>query len=414
MEILVVFSGFSDRPSLAEPLLAYSKYEQGNVSYYNTRLPYSDMYLRRKQFDLIIFSTLFFSRRVHRALFWEDVSAVDWIRQSSARKVATPQDEYINSKYVNEFIDRIGVNIIYSVQPKNCWDAVYPDYKGRKIIVRPILTGYFDDGIVLKVERDNLYTHAGRTTDIVYRTTGVPAAWLGSHARLKHIIAQKVKAVTSATKLRIDISTNEKDLISKNWYKFLSSSKYTIGVEGGTSIIDYDGALKEKVESFVLKNPNASYEKIEASCFPGLDGSFPGYAMSPRHLEACLTKTCQILIEGDYNGILKPWRHYIPLKRDFSNLAYVLELVLSDQLRIDIVNNAYADIVRSGKYLNSSLVQKIIEDNGCNQPTKIEKIDDKLIERFIYIISKLYNSPDGILVRTICRIRNIKLWYRHL
>ena len=92
-----------------------------------------------------------------------------------------------------------------------------------------------------------------------------------------------------------DISTRNKDiLVQDDWFGFLLHCKYTIGVEGGTSILDPIGAIKEKVEEYLALHPSASFEQVEDACFPGIDGSLSLFAISPRHLEACATKTCQI------------------------------------------------------------------------------------------------------------------------
>ena len=68
------------------------------------------------------------------------------------------------------------------------------------------------------------------------------------------------------------------------------------------------------------------------------------------HLEAVITKTCQVLVEGDYDGILQPNRHYIPLKRDFSNLVEVLDKLRDDELLEEIANQAYEEIYMSKRY----------------------------------------------------------------
>ncbi len=74
------------------------------------------------------------------------------------------------------------------------------------------------------------------------------------------------------------------------------------------------------------------------------------FALSPRHFEAILTKTCQVLVEGRYDGILEAEKHYIPLKRDFSNLEEVLEKV-QDKAAVQVMaERAYEDIYLSGKY----------------------------------------------------------------
>ena len=55
------------------------------------------------------------------------------------------------------------------------------------------------------------------------------------------------------------------------------------------------------------------------------DGRLQLFAISPRHLEACATRTCQVLVEGEYSGVLRPGEHYIPVRKDLSNLDDVLE-----------------------------------------------------------------------------------------
>ena len=47
--------------------------------------------------------------------------------------------------------------------------------------------------------------------------------------------------------------------------------------------------------------------------------------ISPRHFEAAAVRVCQILFEGRYSEAMEPMVHYIPLKKDFSNLDEVLE-----------------------------------------------------------------------------------------
>ena len=83
-------------------------------------------------------------------------------------------------------------------------------------------------------------------------------------------------------------------------------------------------------------------------------------AISPRHLEACATRTCQVLVEGEYDGVLVPNRHYLELKRDFSNIEEVLEAIKRDDLRDEITENAFRDIVESGRYTNRSFVDVVL------------------------------------------------------
>ena len=109
------------------------------------------------------------------------------------------------------------------------------------------------------------------------------------------------------------------------------------------------------------QHPQASFSEVEAACFPGLDGLLSLFAISPRHLEACATKTCQVLIEGEYNGVLTAGKHYIELKRDFNNLDQVLDLIEKDALRNEIAEKAYREVVQSGLCTYRSFVRFILE-----------------------------------------------------
>src|SRR5262249_22203739 len=128
------------------------------------------------------------------------------------------------------------------------------------------------------------------------------------------------------------------------------------------------GSIRIKTLEFVEKNPDATLVEIEAACFPGLDGTLALFALSPRHLEACATRTCQILIEGNYNGVLRPWEHYIPLKRDFSNLDEVLEIVKRDELRPAMIERAYTDIVASARFTYERFAHYVIAETERISP----------------------------------------------
>ena len=128
--------------------------------------------------------------------------------------------------------------------------------------------------------------------------------------------------------------------------------------------------MRRCCERVLAERPDATFEELERECFPGRDGEFGLVALSPRHLEAVADRTCQVLIEGDYDGVLQPDRHYIPLRRDFSNLDEVLETMRRDEERERIVETAYREIVASGAWSYPRFVQRL-EDTalGVAPPT---------------------------------------------
>ena len=362
MNILVVYSGFTKRPTLLEGLLAFEKYSNCNVIYLNTRLPLSLQGVNKSaKFDLIIFSTLFFSRRSSPSLFLKDAKMVEWLKYIDCTKIVTPQDEYQNNYLVNDFIEEFGVHHVFTVQPPNVWDVVYPNHKVSDYNLHGVLTGYIDDQ---KVKEFSYLKHNWKkfkNKDFVYRTTGIPPYWYGRHAMLKTDIAYVFSEKLKNTDFTYDIAVDpSKTISSDKWYQFLQSSRFTIGSEGGTSICDYDGQIANRTESYLRKHPNASFEEVEQACFEKVDNAYAGYALSPRHLEACLTFTVQFLTEGDYSGVLHPWKHYIPIKKDFSDVSEKLKLIEDIELMDKIAETAYQEVIESGRYLLSDYVNFLI------------------------------------------------------
>ncbi len=220
-----------------------------------------------------------------------------------------------------------------------------------------MLTGYLDERTVERID-GIVATRRDRTVDIGYRT--VPAKpYLGRHAALKAELSDVVGERAPERGLRVDVSKRAEDTFyGDDWYRFLASCRYTIGIEGGASILDRDGSVQACVDAHLERHPEATFEELEAACFPGRDGELSLFALSPRHLEACATRTVQILVEGSYSGVLEPDVHYLQLRRDLSNLDEVLDAVAGGDAE-SIAERAHADIVASGHYTYRRLVEDV-------------------------------------------------------
>ena len=216
---------------------------------------------------------------------------------------------------------------------------------------------------------------------------------------MKTKIADVFNEESKKFSLNNSISTRENDtILGDKWYEFLLSCKYVIGVEGGSTVIDPYGLIWEEGTKYEKENPNASFNDFEKQCFPGMDGNLNLVAISPRHLEACSTKTCQILIEGDYNGVLKANIHYIELKKDFSNLQEVLNAVKDDKLRAKITLQAHNDIVLSDKYSYNNFVNFVLSSalrsGNHSKVTFLDKFTHKLNEKneILFQKKKIYKE----------------------
>jgi hypothetical protein len=84
-----------------------------------------------------------------------------------------------------------------------------------------------------------------------------------------------------------------------------------------------------------------NYEEIYERFFKNHSKERSSRCISSRHFDAMGTKTCQILFDGKYNGILKPDEHYIRLNSDFSNISEVMRKFKDDEFRNALVDKTY-------------------------------------------------------------------------
>jgi len=122
-------------------------------------------------------------------------------------------------------------------------------------------------------------------------------------------------------------------------------------VVGGVSVFDIDNVVIPQYEKMVAKKPEITFEEVYDKLLFQYDGKGVSYrTMSPRVFEAAAVRSCQILFEGRYSGILKPMVHYIPLKKDFSNFEEVMRMYRDESLRRELTENCYRDLIASGRY----------------------------------------------------------------
>ena len=389
--ILIIYSclSYSLRATTWEHFNSFRYYSSERVFYLNLAYKKVPWYIKCHEFDLIIFHTLFFTshwigleafnKLLNKALVLKNVNTI---------KVMIPQDEFINSELYCDFIKKFKIKCVFSVAPENTWKNIYSNINFENVKIFHVLNGYLDDRKLPYIKRLSKSMN-NRVIDIGYRTAGKPLYWFGRHGFLKEDIAKVFLEKAPSKGLKIDISTENKDVVlGKAWYRFLANCKYTIGVESGTSMIDPSGSIKNDVEKYLDNNPTASFEEVESSCFPHKDGSCNVFAVSPRHLEACATRTCQVLTKGEYGNILKPGKHYIELEKDFSNIDEVLDVINNDKERMRIINCAYNDIVLSGEYTNSKFVEVVLKKSLNSKITTQEIKNDsprKIVSQILWI-----------------------------
>jgi ketosteroid isomerase-like protein len=348
------------RKTIEDHLYSFRRYGKGDYVYANLAVPWLANAYLPLHFDAVIWHTTFLGwvRWTPPAQRIGVMKRARRLAERASFQVALPQDEFLGTDQVAEVIRDFGIDHVFSVAPESEWPLIYEGIDRSRVGISRVLTGYLDEDTVRRA-REMWAGSDERDIDIGYRT-GPPKPFLGRQAMLKTEIADVVRERALARGLRVDITTRPEDtLLGDDWYRWLARCRWTIGVEGGASVLDRDGSILACTERVAAERPSATFEEIEAACFPGEDGRLDLRALSPRHLEACATRTAQILVEGDYNGVLTEGRHYIALKRDFSNLDEVLDDVANEHTRDLIAAGAYSQVVAPGRWTYRRLVEDV-------------------------------------------------------
>lgn len=352
------------RASHADHLYATRRYGGRTCLYVNLAVRRIPAWIRRLPIDLVVVHTLLLATRWDTRMHQGVVRKLAAIGALDCPKVALPQDEYIFTDRLCEVLVTAGVKTVLTCAPESEHRKIYGDLADRLTFVR-VLPGYLEPSTLDRI--DALAAKAGgaaRSLDIGYRAYD-PEFSLGRHAQLKSQIAHVVAPAARDAGLRTDISLRAEDtLLGDDWYRFLLDCRWVIGVEGGASLLDRDGTYLARSRAFQAAHPEASFDEAEAACFPGADGSIAYVAISPRHLEAAVTGTGQILVEGSYSGILEPGVHYLPVRADFADLEAVLAAARDEGLRQRLVARSHADLVASGRFTYAALVDAILAALG--------------------------------------------------
>ena len=125
-------------------------------------------------------------------------------------------------------------------------------------------------------------------------------------------------------------------------------------------MLDRAGEVRRAIGELRSEDPEITFEQLAGRMPAGWD-SHRFAALSPRHLEAASVGTAQLLVEGEYDGVLEAGRHYFPVKADLSNLADALEETRDPRALQPLADAAYKEICLSGRYSYRRLAELVDE-----------------------------------------------------
>lgn len=277
------------------------------------------------------------------------------IRNFKGLKIVFIQDDY---RWINDTVNALAymkVNAIFGLAPEEAMDEVYSAAKLPDVRRETMLAGYVPEHLTKLRVSD----FEDRRLDVAYRARKLPA-WIGAHGQEKWLIADRFRRDAERYHLKTDISYLEEDRIyGHEWIRFLCRTKAVLGTESGSSVCDFTGDIQRNVEAHVEREPDAPFEHLSELYFKNVDGEIPMKIISPRCFEAAALRTLMILYEGNYSGILKPWRHFVPLARDHSNMDEVVRVLREPSAATAIIDTAYREIALNPRYSFKAMVERM-------------------------------------------------------
>lgn len=394
LNILVLHS--LGNPELAPRFLhehVYSlqkNFPEHNYLYHDSALSIPE-YVKQASFDAILLDVTFLCARwFGEKVFQQRLVEYAFVAESDAVKLAFPQDEYDCHQLLDDWMCDWNVDVVFSVIASG-WDVLYPRYH-RTGDIRLGYTGYIDEALLNRAPK----ALGNRPIDIGYRARKLPP-YFGRLGENKWTIGRDVAARARDAGLRVDIELGEQaTLMGDRWLNFIGDSKFTLGANSGSSLLDPTGSIQRSVRSYLSRQPGASFEEVERNCFPGMDGKYSFTAISPRVLEAALLGSAQLLVDGEYSGIVKPGEHFIALRPDASNFPEVLDAMADRALVEGMIRRCREAVlsVDALRYNNKArMILDLIAERTADQKSGAN--DDKVrqvISRYASEMKTKYQS----------------------
>lgn len=326
-------------------------------------------------------------------------SAGHAIERYNGLKFLFIQDEYDHTHRTWQWIKRLGFNLVFTVVPDGNISRVYPpeEFPGVRFVSN--LTGYVpehiaDLGQITPAEnRELIIGYRGRPLHLRYGTLG--------HEKVE--IGRLVKGYCEKHNIKHDISWSEGNRIyGSKWYEFIGSCRGMLGSESGSNVFDWDGKLTDRIDEYRAEHPHADDEEVYKAVVAPLAMDGLMNQVSPRVFESITMKTVLIQFEGDYSGVLDSGRHYIELKKDGSNLDQVMEKLGDSAFVSRLVQQAYEDIIESGRYSYQAFV-KMVDDEVSYSIKSVDRKPE---------VQVAYDVPPMVLTtyparNNVCSLSNV-------
>ena len=343
-----------DNPGHANTLLDHisglRRHSRHVIHTYNPRGLNGSRLLDLDEFDVVAihWSLVVISDHYLAPAFREKIARFD------GPKVQFIQDDYRWVDQISAMMRFLGINLLFTLVPQGEVPKIWTQERLPGVRTVTTLAGYVPDSLV-GLEAP---PHDARQIDVGYRGRVLPYQ-LGRVGQEKVWIGRGFLERSAQYGLRCDIAWGEADRIyGERWNQFIRSCRAMLGTESGATITDFDGSLERRVQDYLASHANASFDEVEDAILRPYENNVRMTIASPRIFEAVAWRTALVQFPGQYSDVVRPWVHYIPLERDFSNIDEVVRLIRDTEYVESMTGRAYADVIGSGKYLIRTFVRQ--------------------------------------------------------
>jgi len=281
-----------------------------------------------------------------RSKFFEHHDWLQYLKRSKAYKVAFFQDEYYWFNMKRQFVESLPVNCAYSCFEEDKFDITYN--RSGNVLVKSYYPAYISNRLIAISEKSK-WSSNDRFIDFGYRGRS-QQDWMGKLAHEKQKMGDKIgkRLLAHHPKCVVDTTGNTKQrLMGNEWEAFVISCRTIGATESGTDFVDWDN----KVHNGAIKCDDDSVQLEYRT-------------ISPKNLEAAVLGTTQVLMSGQYRGVLIPGEDYIEVKDNYSNLDEVCGMIM---------DKSYC--YRMAK----SVREKILDNVELRWSTFMEKFENRLL-----------------------------------
>lgn len=346
---------FRDVLTIDDHIASFRRHSRFPVHPYNTELGFPPG-LATARFDAIV---------LHYSLFGAEGPDYPFSprfelhldRNESAYKVAFFHDEHTACGKRFAFLNRHLIDCVFTLLEPSEFGKVY----GAKTEVPKLvshLPGYVSESAI-EAGRRLSRPDRERELDVGFRARPLaPYMGVDDKSEMGRGFAARVPRTGLATDIEV---SGESMLPGEEWFEFIAQARTMLGVESGTSCFDLEDEVRADYDRLVAERgaENVTVDDLRGGALDRWENRIYYRTIGPRHFEAAAMGVCQVLFEGRYSGLMEPMRHYIPLKRDFSNFDQAVEAIRAPRLRTELAANARADLVESGEHTFAALIAQL-------------------------------------------------------